>query len=76
MNNILPSNIKMHEKYDLKGSQYKRRAGSKERAKSNPTYKDLDFIEEHPDGIILEEKHYDSVVSSLKRDCLVTIIAN
>lgn len=27
MNNLLPSAIKMHEKYDLKGSTYKRKVG-------------------------------------------------
>lgn len=48
MNNILPSNIKYHEKYDLKGSMYKRQASNKERMKSSPTLKDLDFLEEHP----------------------------
>jgi 1-phosphatidylinositol-4-phosphate 5-kinase len=25
MNNLLPSSIKLHEKYDLKGSTYKRK---------------------------------------------------
>lgn len=71
MNNILPSDITMHEKYDLKGSLYKRKASRAERSKQTPTFKDLDFLEEHPDGIILDEKYYDNIVSSLKRDCLV-----
>ena len=48
MNNILPSTLKYHEKYDLKGSMFKRQAGHKERVKSSPTLKDLDFLEEHP----------------------------
>ena len=52
MNNILPSTLKYHEKYDLKGSMFKRQANHKERVKSTPTLKDLDFLEEHP-GVIL-----------------------
>jgi len=39
MNNILPSIVKMHEKYDLKGSTYKRKASKSERAKNSPTLK-------------------------------------
>lgn len=41
MNNLLPSNVKMHLKFDLKGSTYKRKASKHERAKKSPTYKDL-----------------------------------
>ncbi len=33
MNNLLPQAIQMHEKYDLKGSTYKRMASKQERAK-------------------------------------------
>ena len=49
MNNLLPSSISYHEKYDLKGSTYKRRAGSHELTKKSPTFKDLDFMEKHPE---------------------------
>ncbi len=73
MNNILPSDITMHEKYDLKGSLYKRKASRAERAKTTPTCKDLDFLDEHPEGITLDEKHYENIVNSLKRDCLVCL---
>lgn len=71
MNNILPSDIPIHEKYDLKGSLYKRKASKAELAKAKPTYKDLDFLEEHKDGLILDEKNYDNIISSLRRDCLI-----
>ena len=47
MNNLLPSSIRYHEKYDLKGSTYKRRAGQHEMTKKSPTFKDLDFMEKH-----------------------------
>ena len=71
MNNILPSGMTMHEKYDLKGSLYKREASKKELSKKSPTLKDLDFLDRHPDGITLDERHYNNVVNSLKSDCLV-----
>nr|XP_027201159.1 phosphatidylinositol 4-phosphate 5-kinase type-1 alpha-like [Dermatophagoides pteronyssinus] len=45
MNNLLPSNIPIHQKYDLKGSTYKRKANGDELKKTSPTYKDLDFLE-------------------------------
>lgn len=73
MNNILPSDVIMHEKYDLKGSLYKRKANPTERSKTTPTFKDLDFLAQHPEGITLDEKHYDNIVNSLKRDCLVCV---
>ena len=42
----------MHQKFDLKGSTYKRKAKKrreKETGESKiPTYKDLDFLELHP----------------------------
>uniref|UniRef100_A0A8C9K9S1 Phosphatidylinositol-4-phosphate 5-kinase type 1 gamma n=1 Tax=Panthera tigris altaica TaxID=74533 RepID=A0A8C9K9S1_PANTA len=54
MNNILPRVVKMHLKFDLKGSTYKRRASKKEKEKSIPTYKDLDFIQDMPEGLLLD----------------------
>ena len=47
MNNLLPSTLRYHEKYDLKGSSYKRKATGDELGKSSPTFKDLDFQERH-----------------------------
>jgi len=71
MNNLLPSAIKMHEKYDLKGSTYKRKASKSERSKSVPTYKDLDFMELHPEGILLEADTYTALIKTIQRDCRV-----
>ncbi|XP_034974573.1 phosphatidylinositol 4-phosphate 5-kinase type-1 gamma isoform X1 [Zootoca vivipara] len=71
MNNILPRVVKMHLKYDLKGSTYKRRASKKEKEKSSPTYKDLDFMQDLPDGIMLDTDTFSAVVKTLQRDCLV-----
>uniref|UniRef100_A0ACB8GEE7 Phosphatidylinositol 4-phosphate 5-kinase type-1 gamma n=1 Tax=Sphaerodactylus townsendi TaxID=933632 RepID=A0ACB8GEE7_9SAUR len=70
MNNILPRVVKMHLKYDLKGSTYKRRASKKEKEKSSPTYKDLDFMQDMPEGIMLDTDTFSALVKTLQRDCL------
>ncbi len=74
MNNLIPSNVQMHEKYDLKGSKFKRRANSEERQKEYPTWKDLDFMERHPDGLILEQETFNILKQTVERDCRVCII--
>ncbi|XP_072227099.1 phosphatidylinositol 4-phosphate 5-kinase type-1 alpha-like isoform X2 [Leuresthes tenuis] len=71
MNNLLPSAVRMHLKFDLKGSTYKRRASAKEREKSVPTYKDLDFNHDMPGGLILEGDMYSAVCKTMHRDCLL-----
>ncbi|XP_074046188.1 putative PIP5K1A and PSMD4-like protein [Macrotis lagotis] len=71
MNNLLPRSVKMHVKYDLKGSTYKRRASLKEREKVFPTYKDLDFLQDMPDGLLLDADMYNALCKTLQRDCLV-----
>lgn len=74
MNNLLPSAVRMHLKYDLKGSTYKRRASAKERDKAVPTYKDLDFMQDMPEGLIMEADKYSGVCKTIQRDCLVRVI--
>ena len=71
MNNLLPSSVKLHSKYDLKGSTYKRRASARERTKSSPTFKDLDFVELNPEGIYLEAETRDALKKTIERDCRV-----
>ncbi|XP_016992936.2 phosphatidylinositol 4-phosphate 5-kinase type-1 sktl [Drosophila takahashii] len=71
MNNLLPSDIKMHCKYDLKGSSFRRKASKAERQKASPTFKDLDFAEHHPNGIFLETDKYNALMSTIRRDCMV-----
>ena len=61
----------MHMKFDLKGSTYKRKAGRKERSKSSPTYKDLDFMELLPEGLMLEAETYNALITTMRRDCRV-----
>ncbi|XP_048099550.1 phosphatidylinositol 4-phosphate 5-kinase type-1 beta isoform X1 [Alosa pseudoharengus] len=70
MNNVLPRAIRMHYKYDLKGSTYKRRASRKEREKSCPTYKDLDFQDMH-EGLYFDAETYNALIKTLQRDCRV-----
>ncbi|XP_022909797.1 phosphatidylinositol 4-phosphate 5-kinase type-1 alpha-like isoform X16 [Onthophagus taurus] len=71
MNNLLPSNVTMHMKYDLKGSTYKRKASKAEVKKRSPTFKDLDFMEHHPEGILLEADTYSALIKTIQRDCRV-----
>ncbi|KAK2907683.1 hypothetical protein Q8A73_008756 [Channa argus] len=71
MNNVLPRVVRMHLKYDLKGSTYKRRASKKEREKAKPTFKDLDFMQDLQDGLMLDQDTYNALVKTLQRDCLV-----
>ncbi|NXD59972.1 PI51A kinase, partial [Corvus moneduloides] len=71
MNNLLPRSVRMHLKYDLKGSTYKRRASQKEREKVFPTFKDLDFMQDIPDGLFLDSDMYNALCKTLQRDCLV-----
>uniref|UniRef100_A0A674BSQ5 Phosphatidylinositol-4-phosphate 5-kinase, type I, beta b n=1 Tax=Salmo trutta TaxID=8032 RepID=A0A674BSQ5_SALTR len=70
MNNVLPRSVKMHYKYDLKGSTYKRRASRKEREKACPVYKDLDFQDMH-EGLYFDADTYNALMKTLQRDCLV-----
>lgn len=74
MNNLLPCAVPMHLKYDLKGSTYKRRASPKERAKGVPTYKDLDFMQDLPEGLMLENDHYNALCRTIQRDCRVRFL--
>ncbi|XP_042178992.1 phosphatidylinositol 4-phosphate 5-kinase type-1 gamma isoform X2 [Oncorhynchus tshawytscha] len=71
MNNVLPRAVRMHLKFDLKGSTYKRCASKKERQKAKPTFKDLDFMQDLQDGLMLDQDMYSALVKTLQRDCLV-----
>ena len=71
MNNLLPSTIEMHSKFDLKGSSYKRKANAHELTKTYPTYKDLDFLEFYPEGLFVESETYLALIKTIERDCRV-----
>ncbi|QQP39883.1 Uncharacterized protein FKW44_013737 [Caligus rogercresseyi] len=44
MRNVFSNHLRIHKKYDLKGSTVDREASQKEREKDSPTYKDNDFL--------------------------------
>ncbi len=46
-------------------------ASKSERQKKSPTYKDLDWMEQHPEGIFLEADTYSALVKTIQRDCRV-----
>jgi 1-phosphatidylinositol-4-phosphate 5-kinase len=66
--NFIPTHIQIHEKYDLKGSSYKRDANATEKAKSSATFKDNDFREIHPHGLTLPKSVYFHLREVLTRD--------
>ena len=53
MNNVLPTRFQYCQKFDLKGSTFRRFANEKECAKRYPCYKDLDYLKMHPHSIKL-----------------------
>ena len=66
--NVIPTNIDIHEKYDLKGSSYKRDANFNERIKSSATWKDNDFRDLNPQGLKIPKHIYHHLKDILTRD--------
>jgi 1-phosphatidylinositol-4-phosphate 5-kinase len=64
--------VKLHEKYDLKGSIYKRKASEEEHKRDLPTLKDNDFKSLHPEGLILEPFFYDQLKQTIEDDVQVS----
>lgn len=46
-------------------------ASKAERQKRSPTYKDLDFMEHHPEGVLMESDTYNALMKTIQRDCRV-----
>ena len=55
MRNIFSNHLRIHKKYDLKGSTVDREASQKEREKDHPTFKDNDFLKDGVKIVIGEE---------------------
>ena len=72
MNNLVPTNVQLHEKYDLKGSIYKRKASEEEHKRDLPTLKDNDFKSLHPEGLTLEPFFYDQLKQTIEDDVRVS----
>ena len=66
--NFIPANIEIHEKYDLKGSSYRRDANVEEKRKSSATFKDNDFRNIHPQGFKLPKSVFYHLKQVLTRD--------
>ena len=67
MRNIFSNHLRIHKKYDLKGSTIDREASQKELAKNDPTFKDNDFLN---DGvkICIGEEAKAKLMETLKAD--------
>lgn len=67
MRNVFSNHLKIHMKYDLKGSTVDREASQKEREKSAPTFKDNDFLK---DGVKIHigEEAKVKLMETLKAD--------
>lgn len=65
MNNVFQTSLKIHEKYDLKGSTLGRKASEKDLAKECPIFKDLDITQ----PITLAPPIALKLVTQIERDC-------
>uniref|UniRef100_UPI00358F8214 phosphatidylinositol 5-phosphate 4-kinase type-2 beta isoform X2 n=1 Tax=Myxine glutinosa TaxID=7769 RepID=UPI00358F8214 len=67
MCNVFNPQLRLHRKYDLKGSTVAREASEKEKAKELPTLKDKDFINEKQ-KLCVGEENKKMVLGKLKKD--------
>lgn len=69
MRNIFTTRLKIHKKYDLKGSTVDREASDKEKEKDNPVLKDNDFVK---DGckMYIDTEAKDKILEMLTADAM------
>ncbi|KAK9815589.1 hypothetical protein WJX72_006406 [[Myrmecia] bisecta] len=65
MGNVFPTDVRLHRKYDLKGSTYGRTAGPKKLADPNAILKDLDIDFQ----LKMDLWQYDSMMQQIRDDC-------
>lgn len=67
MRNVFTGHLRVHKKYDLKGSTVDREASGKEKQKKDPTLKDNDFLN---DGIkiVIGEEARAGLLETLRAD--------
>ena len=75
MRNIFSVQLPMHRMYDLKGSTVDRVASPKERQKTNPTLKDLDFLS-HYDKLKVSPAAKSYLIDTLKEDVRFLVAQN
>jgi len=68
MTNFFAGSHKIHYKFDLKGSTYKRTASRQERQKKSPVYKDIDWIDMEKKLTFPEERLTQSIRRQLELD--------
>eukprot|EP00978_Attheya_sp_CCMP212_P033043 scaffold131595_cov53-Attheya_sp.AAC.3 len=68
MTNFFAGAYEIHEKYDLKGSTFNRKASEKEQAKKSPVYKDLDWLVDGRKISYTTKKKTESVLKQLEKD--------
>ncbi|XP_075249180.1 phosphatidylinositol 4-phosphate 5-kinase type-1 alpha-like isoform X2 [Convolutriloba macropyga] len=73
MNNLIPRNVTLWKKYDLKGSTYKRVTDESKSSSKVPTLKDLNFINDFKNlgRIVLEPDVYKALINRLENDTLM-----
>lgn len=65
MNNVFMTHLKIHERYDLKGSTIDRAATEKEKQKPNPILKDLDI----KTAVYIGKEKTEKVRAQIALDC-------
>ena len=75
MRNVFSVQLQMHRMYDLKGSTVDRVASPKERLKTNPTLKDLDFLS-HYDKLNVTPEAKSYLIDTLKEDVRFLVSQN
>ncbi|OQV16814.1 Phosphatidylinositol 5-phosphate 4-kinase type-2 alpha [Hypsibius exemplaris] len=67
MRNVFSHTLRVHRKYDLKGSTVQREASEKEKSKEQPTFKDNDFVSEG-NKVYIGDSHKAELMEILRRD--------